>query len=283
MKNKQILVGGFCVVGVVVLALLLMRQKDQVAGIIQSEGSLNDLALLALIKNDSKSFEEFIKRGGDVHSSLPEIDGKVYTVSQGLSIFERPAFGELLHAHKVPYIKQEKKAIFDILSLAVGKNNLDLLKQFHKENPNYHVIYGKNNENLLHLASASCSHKVIEFLHKEGKLSWEMRTKKGASALTIAAESECLPILSYWKENNANFRAKDGRGLTALGILKIKKDAALMAFAQSFENRNVASGPSFYKKRKIPKDQVVDHSALIEPGDRPLDATETSEYSEFSD
>lgn len=282
MKNKQIMFGAFCAVGVIALAIILMRQKDQVAGIAQS-GNLTDLALLALIKNDPQNFEEFIKRGGDVHDSLPEIDGKSYTVAEGLSIFERPVFGELLHQHKVSYIKQEKKAAFDILSLAVGKNNLELLKQFHKESPNYLVLYGKNNENLLHLASASCSHKVIEFLHKEGKLSWEMRTKKGASALTIAAENECLPILSYWKESNANFRAKDGRGLTALGILKVKKDAALMAFAQSFEDRNVASGPSFYRKRKIPKDQVVDHSALIEPGDRPLDATETAEYSEFSD
>lgn len=280
MKNKQIIIGAVCIVGAVALTVLLMRQKDTVT---LSEGSLTDLALLALIKNDSKSFEEFIKRGGNVHDSLPEIDGKLYSVAQGIAVFERSSFGEQLHTHKLSYIKQEKKAVFDIMSLAVSKNNLELLKQFHKEAPNYQVIYGKNNENLLHLASSGCSHKVIEFLHKEGKLSWEMRTKKGESALTIAAESECLPILSYWKENNANFNAKDGRGLTALGILKVKKDAALMAFAQSFENRNVASGPSFYKKRKIPKDQVVDHSSLIEPEDRPLDATETAEYSEFSD
>lgn len=283
MKNKHVIIGAFCFVGVIAIALLLMRQKESGNNLVHSEGGLTDLALLALIKNDPKSFDEFIKRGGNIHDSLPEIDGKIYTVAEGISVFERPRFGELLHSAKVPYIKQEKKASFDIMSLAVGKNNLELLKQYHKEVPNYLVLYGKNNENLLHLASSSCSHKVIDFLHREGKLSWELKTKNGASALTIAAESECLPILSYWKENNANFRAKDGRGLTALGILKLKKDAALMAFAQSFEDRNVASGPSFYKKRKIPKDQVVDHSALIEPGDRPLDATETAEYTEFSD
>jgi hypothetical protein len=97
-------------------------------------------------------------------------------------------------------------------------------------------------------------------------------------------------MLSYWKENDADFKKKDGRGMNAMSILRTKKDSAMLAFLSSFEiARNARTSASvepeinFYKKRVVPKDQQVDYSALIEPEDRPLDATETAEQSEFAD
>jgi hypothetical protein len=66
----------------------------------------------------------------------------------------------------------------------------------------------------------------------------------------------------------------------------------MVAFAMSFEPRTGSTGGrgpasvpelNFYKKRVVPADQKIDYSALIEPEDRPLDATETAEHSEFAD
>ena len=142
------------------------------------------------------------------------------------------------------------------------------------------------------MASSECSHKVIPVLHKSG-MNWNTKAKDGSTALTVAAESGCLQALSYWKENGADFKAKDGRGMTALSIMSKHKDAALMAFAESFmPKRTIASvttvaaapaEPNFYNKRVIPKDQLASRADLIEPEDRPDEANETAEYSEFSD
>lgn len=254
--------------------------------------NLTDEALLALIKNDQKGFESFIKAGGNLHDTLPKIDGETYTVAQGLSYFERTAFARHVHEQKIAYVKQDEGAAFDIMTLSIKKNNPELLNQLVLENPKFDLGYGKNGWTLLHMASAQCSHKLAAILHEKGKLNWNLKAKDGSTPLTLAAEHDCLPMLSYWKDQKADFKAKDGRGLTALNILKKKKDAALLAFAESFEERKVASvvkvvqaaaEPDFYKKRKIPKDQIVDHAAMIEPEDRPLEATETSELSEFAD
>lgn len=250
-----------------------------------------DQALLALIKNDQAAFERFIGAGGNVHDVLPAIDGKVYSVAQGIAYFERAGFGGYLHAKKVSYVRQEQDADFDIMTLAVKKNNPELMTQMTLENPAYTLGYGKSGWTLMHMAAAWCSHRLTGILHDQGKVSWDHKAKDGSTPLTLAAESDCLPMLSFWKDRGADFKAKDGRGRTALAILKSKKDAALAAFAASFEERKIATVtvvkeaavPDFYKKRKTPKDQIVDHAAMLEPEDRPLGATETAEMSEFAD
>ncbi len=142
------------------------------------------------------------------------------------------------------------------------------------------------------MASAECSYKVITVLNKAG-MNWNLKTKAGVTALNVAAEEGCLQALSYFKEQGADFKENDGRGVNALSILSKKKDAALMAFAESFMDRRApasvvtivtqAAKPEFYKKRKIPKDNLADRAHLIEPEDRPDDANETAENSEFSD
>lgn len=287
MNNKRTVVTAACLLGVVAVSSIWLLNNPKFA----SGRNLTDEALLALIKNDQKAFENFMQAGGDLHDDLPKIDGETYTVAEGISYFERASFGAYLHSKKTPYVKQDEKKAFDIMTLSIAKNNPELLKQLALENPKFAMPYGKSGWNLMHLAAAKCAHKLTPILHDKGQLRWDMRAKDGATPLTLAAESECLPMLSYWKEMGADFKAQDGRGRTALNILKSKKDAALVAFAQSFDPvRSVASvtivkpaQPDFYKKRKIPKDQIVDHAAMIEPEDRPLEATETAEMSEFAD
>lgn len=283
MKNKRTIVSAACLLGVVAVSSVWFLNNSN------TNRNLIDEALLSLIKNDQKGFESFIKAGGNLHGDLPKIDGKSYTVAQGIAYFERTSFAGFLHTSKMSYIKQNESADYDIMTLSIKKNNPELLNQLALEKPKFNMAYGKNGWTMLHMASAQCSHKLTAILHEKGQLKWDMKAKDGSTPLTLAAQNECLPMLSYWKEQGADFKAKDGRGLTALSILKQKKDAALMAFAESFEERKIATitvakpEPDFYKKRKIPKDQIVDYSAMIEPEDRPLEATETAEFSEFAD
>jgi len=286
-KNKRAIVSAACLIGVVAVSSIWLFKNQKFA----SGRNLTDEALLALIKNDQAAFESFIKSGGDLHDDLPKIDGETYTVAEGIAYFERTSFGAHLNANKISYVKQDENKLFDIMTLSISKNNPDLLKQLAMENPKFSMQYGKKGWTLLHLAAAKCAHKLTPILHENGKLNWDQKAKDGSTPITLAAENDCLPMLSYWKEMGADFKAKDGRGKTALNILRGKKDAALMAFAESFDPaRTIASvtivkpaEPDFYKKRKIPKDQIVDHAAMIEPEDRPLEATETAEMSEFAD
>lgn len=290
MKNKQaVIAAATCVLIVVAVSgIFILKNNDEIlnAEVSKPVRNLADEALLALIKNDQKAFESFIEAGGQVHDSLPLIDGKIYTISEGMAYFERPGFMKYVHSQKISYVKQSNKD-FDIMTITIAKNNPDVLNELTLENPDFKFKYGKKEWSLLHLASAACSFKLTETLHLKGQLNWDLKAKDGSTPLTLAAENDCLPMLSYWKEQKADFKKKDGRGLTALSILKKKKDAALVAFAESFEERKIASEPkkipNFYKKRKIPKDQIIDYSALIEPEDRPLEATETAEFSEFAD
>lgn len=286
MNNKRATVAS--VVGILTIlavSLFWLINNPKLAG----NRNLTDDALLALIKNDLSAFKDFTDAGGDVHDMLPEIDGKEYSVAEGVAYFERTEFAKHLQNLKVSFVKQNDKNPYDIMTITVKKNNADLLKQISLQNPKFEMQYGKTGWTLLHMASAWCSHKLTSELNGKGKVNWDTKAKDGSTPLTLAAENDCLPMLSFWKEMGADFKAKDGRGKTALAILKTKKDAALAAFAESFEARKIAtitvkeSVPDFYKKRKIPKDQIVDHSAMLEPEDRPLEATETAEYSEFAD
>lgn len=287
MKNKKIVVSLSCFV-FMLGAGYVWHYSNQTShsGHQVSKAQLSDDALLALIKNDEAAFARFIAAGGDLQSQLPAIDGKVYTVAEGISYFERTAFIEYLQKNKISFLKQNPQG--DMLSLAVNKNNPELLNALLKENPDLGMVYGEKNQSLLHLASAGCSHKLADILGKTGKFSADSKQKDGATAVTLAANNDCLPMLSYFKEHNANFTQKDGRGESALSILKKNKDAAVSAFVASFETtaRKPASAPqevNFYKKRKIPKDQLADHTSLVEPEIRPLDAVETAEHSEFAD
>lgn len=285
MNNKRAIISACCLFAVIAVSTISFYGQPKFT----SDRNITDEALLALIKNDQIAFESFIKSGGSVHLNLPEIEGKTYTVAQGVAYFERTNFAKYLDAKKITFLKQQADRPFDIMTITIKKNNPDLLNAMVDQKPNFSLGY-QNGWTMLHMASAWCSHKLTKILHEKGQLRWDSMAKDGSTPLTLAAENECLPMLSYYKEQGADFRSKDGKGRTAISIIRAKKDAALQAFAASFEARAVASVivkeaavPDFYKKRKIPKEQMIDHAAMLEPEDRPLEATETAEFSEFAD
>lgn len=284
MSNKKKVIYATCALGLLGIGWFI-GQTVQRPVVTEEKRNLTDEALLALLKNDLVAFESVVDAGVDMHGKLPTIDGQQYTVAEGLAYFERPNFIVYLQSKQVPFIKQENGKQ-DVLSLSIPKNNPELLELLIKEKPKLDHTYGKKQWTLLHLASAQCSHKLTQILHEQGKLNWDKRAKDGATPLTLAAENECLPMLGYWKDQNADFKKKDGRGLSALAILQKKKSAALVAFVEALLPRKpaaVVAELDFYRKRKIPKDKLADHSAIVEPEIRPLESIETADISEFSD
>ena len=292
-KSKYKAAFGLCTVALLGFGTLAVRPSlwGQGPGQVRN---LSDEALLSLIKNDKKSFIEIIQAGVNLQVDLPAIEGKTLTLSEGLAHFSRPDFIRYLQHNKISFIQQLPQKDYDILTLAISKNNPELLELLIQEKPQLDRAYGKQGWSLLHLASSQCSHKLTELLHKQANLSWNLRARDGSTPLTLAAESDCLPMLSFWKSQSADFHQKDGRGLSALAILRKKQDAALVAFADSFVVRSMASSNpaktpapvaevNFYRKRKIPRDQLANPNLMIEPDIRPLEATETAEFSEFAD
>jgi ankyrin repeat protein len=286
-KNKKILIGLglLATCSLAILSRFQIEQQPPLSALAPvSALDLPDEALLAIVKNDQMAFESFLARGGKLSMPLPTIDGKDHNVIEGIVEFERVSF--LDHLHKK---KKNPDINSNILAMSIRRNNDDLLKVLVSFEPELAKATTDKGLSLLHIASAECADKTINVLHKMG-LNWDLQSKDGSTPLTIAAQKNCLPALSYWKEHGADFKAKDGRGLSPLGILLQKKEPALLAFAQSFVQKSPASiggGPAgevnFYKKRIDPKDRFVTESDLIEPTLRPIDASETADYSEFSD
>jgi len=247
-----------------------------------------DDVLLSLIKNDLAGFKAYINAGGDLQNALPHIDGQSMTVAQGMAYFERQEFIKYLQDQKKKFLIQDSKG--DMLSITVRKNNAEILNLLLKESPDLTLRYGSQRMSLLHLASNGCSHKLVLPLMQTEKFKWNEDTKQGHNALTLAAENECLSLLSFWKKKGISFNKNDRRGISAFKILSGKKDATILDFIQSFASRSPASiavtsqkTVTFYRKRINPKDMPVDYSALIEPESRPEAAVETAEKSEFSD
>lgn len=285
MKNKQTkrIVGGVALV--VMLAFLFMGRNTSV-----TKKTTPENALLAIVQNDQKAFETFVALGGDVHAALPLVDGKSYSVIEGIVQFDRTNFLKHLADQKKLTVKQDPTKSYDAVSIAVNRNNPDTLKLLVAQKPNLTRSYGTNGWNLIHMASHDCSNRTVGILHENG-LTWDAKAKDGANALTLAAEKDCLPVLSYWKDKGADFKAKDGNGKVPLNILKTKKDVATTAFTKALVTsigRSPASiadefVPNFYNKRKFPKLRLANKADMLEPEDRPDEAYETADYSEFAD
>jgi hypothetical protein len=286
-KNKRVILGIGVTACISVSSFFYFQYSND-------SRNLSDQALLSIIKNDQRGFENFLASGGKIGTAI-NVEGGTYTVGELLVKYNRLAFVKFAKDKKMPFDIDPKKE-FDVHSLSVNQNNseiLGLLLGDQKLEKNF-KSYGDKGWSLIHMASAECSYKVIGVLHKAG-MNWNLKSKRGDTPLTVAAEAGCLQALSFFKEQGADFRENDGRGLNALSILSKQKDAALMAFAESFiERRTPASVtsvvtvtkevvPNFYKKRHIPKDNIADRAHLIEPEDRPDEANETAENSEFSD
>jgi len=270
--KKQYKWGLGVLVASILISGLMFLKKDQSSTVLNI-----DDAILAIIKNDEAKFVDYMKRGGDVKAEF-SLDGKSTSLVELIIQYERINFLKTIDVNDLRTDKVFWKNI-------VAKNNSALLTTIKKilDPVELDKFRYDLDRHLLHVSSVSCFHQVVPILEKS-KMKWSDLDGSGASALTLAAEHECLNLLSYWKLQKADFFHKDKRGQTAHAILLKKKDPALLAFAQSFEpTRTAASVPNFYNKRKIPKAKLADRSHLIEPELRPDDANETSEFSEFSD
>jgi hypothetical protein len=222
-----------------------------------TQNELSDKALLALVKNDQDEFLKFLNAGGNVHQYLPLIDGKKYTVAEGVAYFDRIEFARILRHRQVQYIKQDQNKSEDVMTIAIQKNNPELLKELALSNPRYDILYGNKGWTLLHMASACCAHKLTAMIHEKSHLRWDEKSKDGRTPLSIAYEKNCIPMMNYWRDQGASVVSGTG-------------DSAPIV-------------PRFYKKRKVPKDQIIDHTAMLEPSDRPLESSESSKFSEFAD
>lgn len=254
----------------------------------QPSKNLNsDEALLSLVKNDLKAFKNYMSKGGSIHDPLPLIDGQKLTIAEGIVYFERSDFLKFVHSKKMKISTPDSR----IVSIAVEKSNSEIFEMILNEDPAALQLNDKKSS-LIHMASENCSDKIVKLLHKKTNVSWHTEDVNGRTPLTIASEKECLSIIKYWKENKAHFASKDGRGVSAMDVLKKKKGPEINKLIDSLEksvpanSQKVAAAPkvvNFYKKRVIPKDQIINRSSLIEPEARPMEDVETAEHSEFAD
>jgi hypothetical protein len=284
--NKKHSGMAICLIAFVVSTSLYMMKRSEPQKPSADEG------FLSIVKNDRSSFEKYLLSGGSLLEKV-SISQKDYTLGELLVEYERVPFIQFASSgHKS--LNTTQSSISDIWYLAIPKNNPELLQSLISAHPGYRLPsrkYGKEERNLLHLASAQCSHKLVSILEAQG-MKWNEKDKFGSTALTLAADHDCLQILKYWKEQGADFKAKDGQGRSALSLLMKRKDLAIQAFAQTFQDKRAPAAvllasapqvPNFYKKRQIPQESFNDRSRLIEPGERPDEANETADYSEFSD
>lgn len=248
----------------------------------------SDHALLAIVKDDLEGFKAFIEAGGTLDQTV-EIGGRKVKVADLIINYER--------IHFLRLVTQKNIAGFsdDDWKLAIEKNNPEVFEALRLARPDARpaqLRFGKEGWNLLHIAAANCSDKLLGPLEALG-LTWKDKAKDGRTPLTLSAQKDCLQVMSYWRSKSADFKALDGSGMSALKILRKKKDAALSAFRDSIEGKRflaysdgtilAGKAPNFYKKRVVPKDNLFDRAHLLEPGERPEEANETAEYSEFSD
>lgn len=250
-----------------------------------------DDVFLSLVKNDLNSFKEYVINGGSIYADLPLIDGKQMTIAEGIAYYDRLEFANFLRELNIPFIKQNANG--DFVTIAFEKNNSKMLELILNQNIDYEFKYGDKSMSILHLASIGCQDQVVKKLVKDKKVDITQLTNDGETALTLAAQNECLKVLGFWKENGADFKAKNKNGTSALDIIKKKKGAEMEAFSESFEKRAPASTvtvaavdnkrASFYKKREVPKEVQIDYSAIVEPKARPDEANDTAAFSEFSD
>ncbi len=263
-RNRKLLASTTFLIGFLSLVTLWFIKNPKL-----TRTELSDRALLAIVKNDLNEFSDFLKLGGSVHQDLPLFNGKKYTVAEGIAHFERVAFLRMLRENNISYLKQDKNKTQDILTIAIEKNNPELLNEISLSQPRYDLTYGKKGWSILHMASSCCAHKLTAIIHEKSLLRWDEKSQDGKTPLSIAHDKDCLPMINYWKTQGAEV------------VSETKKEKSKRISSRT--NGAAPTVPDFYKKRKVPKDQIVDHTAMLEPGDRPLEALETSKYSEFAD
>src|SRR5690554_306987 len=174
---------------------------------------------------------------------------------------------------------QTAKPEFKAKVLGLSKNNPEVME----------TMKGAASEILPEIVE-TCDQDQISFLGDLGANPMA-KNNTGKNALNAAGQSKCLKAISYWKKDQKiDFDKKNEEGISGFDVLAKFKDPELQSFTDKLQNDTVreisslkpkAKRVSFYKKR-VPS-AIIDPEALVEPELRPDEATETAEFSEFSD
>lgn len=273
----------------------------------------------AIKNNQIEVFEKYLKAGG-VLSEVVMVENKEMSLAEVIVKHERLEFirraavivPDQLEPFEVADIREDTDAKSYLASslpsvaLQASANNLAPIigaalkmgnKNFNKEI----LKLSKNDPQVLESAELAaseilpeivqtCDQDQIRFL---GDLGANPLTNngEGKNGLASAGKSKCLKAISYWKkEQNVDFDKPNEEGISGFDVLSKFKDPELQSFTDNLQDevvREVASlkaktnRVSFYKKRSTPS--IIDPEALVEPELRPDEATETAEFSEFSD
>ncbi|MFA5583341.1 MAG: hypothetical protein WDA09_03925 [Bacteriovoracaceae bacterium] len=216
--------------------------------------------------HDSKE----IKNANGALSQLSEVGGGIGTLSAAAANQLVPLIGAIAKSSK-PNLKSEM--------LNLSKDNPEVLSGIETAA-----------SEVLPQAVETCDQDQIRFLGDLGANPMA-KNQKGGNALGAAGKTKCFNAISYWKkEQNIDFDEKNEEGISGFDVLSRFKDPELQSFTDTLQEegvREIASlkpkvkRVSFYRKR-VPS-AIIDPEALVEPELRPDEATETAEFSEFSD
>lgn len=265
----------------------------------------------AIKDNNIAPFVSYLEEGGSLNEVV-EVDGKSMTLAQVVVHHERLEFVQKAasitfdqtpnHNHEISqnpksFLSENKngsssplvpllqvtaqfaKPGFKAKVLGLSKNDPDVMK----------TMKGAASEVLPEVVE-TCDQEQISFLGDLGANPMA-KNNAGKNALNSAGKSKCLKAISYWKKDQKiDFDQKNGEGISGFDVLAKFKDPELQSFTDKLQNETVreisslkskVKRVSFYKKR-IPS-AIIDPEALVEPELRPDEATETAEFSEFSD
>lgn len=275
----------------------------------------------AIKENKIAPFIAYVKEGGDL-SAVVTVEGKEITLAQAIVKHERLEFVHQVATHtsntlKTPEYNHESADIKDTekksqlsavatgalsasanqlvpVIAAISKMGKPAFKKellgLTKSNPDVLSAAEVAASEVLPQAVETCDQDQIRFL---GDLGADPMAKnnKGANGLDAAGKTKCFKAISYWKkEQNLDFLKKNDEGVSGFDVLAKFKDPELQSFTDNLQEegvREIASlkpkvkRVSFYKKRVT--SGIIDPEALVEPELRPDEATETAEFSEFSD
>lgn len=273
----------------------------------------------AIKNNQIEVFEKYLKAGGTLTETV-QVDNKEMTLAEVIVKHERLEFihkaattiPDHTYEHEVADIREDTQAKSHLstelaaVALQASASNLaPIINAVAKMgNPKFKkdvLSLSKNNPEVLETAEvaaseilpeivSTCDQDQIRFL---GDLGANPMAKNdgGENALDSAGKSKCLKAITYWKkEQHVDFDKPNEDGVSGFDVLSKFKDPELQSFTDNLQDeavREVASlktksnRVSFYKKRSAPS--IIDPEALVEPELRPDEATETAEFSEFSD
>lgn len=301
--NKKLIAAG-CTMAITLCALVVVStkngKKDDVLvkneKTIKKTFSSKDIKVVydAIKANDLVPFEEYINEGGSLNEIVEDNNEKI-TLAQAIVKHERVNF-----VHKVAEIQlKDQKSQLANVSVSEAQVLVPLVKaivtsarpgfkkevlNLSKKDPEVVKAVQGAATSILPTAVETCDQDQIRFL---GDLGADPSKSIGA-----AGKTKCFKAISYWKkEQKFDFDKKNDDGVSGFDVLSKFKDPELQSFTDSLQKddevREIASlkpkekRVSFYKKRVT--SAIIDPEALVEPELRPDEATETAEFSEFSD